>query len=45
MKGLKHQRFALDEFIKHYKMAKKANKNGDQKTVNEFFRLYVTDED
>lgn len=36
-------RFMIDEFLKHYDMAKKANSEGNQDLVNQFFNLYVTD--
>jgi len=45
LKGNSLQRFGVDEFIRHYKMAKKAHVNGDTSTVDEFFKIYVTDED
>ena len=41
MKGRKDQMYSVSEFLKHYKEAKNAFKNGDTKTVKEFFDLYV----
>lgn len=35
-------KFALSEFVKHYKQAKEAWLNGDLHTVAEFFGLYIS---
>ncbi len=35
-------RFMLDEFLKHYDMAKVAHKKCDAEMVGKFFDLYVT---
>lgn len=41
MKGRKDQVFMVDEFLRHYSMAKKAHSEGDEKTVKKFFELYT----
>lgn len=41
LKGRKDQMFMVDELIRHYEMAKKAHKDGDKETVDQFFNLYV----
>lgn len=41
----KDQRYVINEFIKHYALAKKAHLSGDKITVQDFFKLYVTGEE
>lgn len=41
MRGRKDQVFMVDEFLKHYWMAKNAHATGDNKMVSDFFDLYV----
>lgn len=38
----KYESFGVEEFLKHYTEAKEAHEKGDQQTVSEFFKLYVT---
>jgi len=41
LKGRKDHIFMVDEFLRHYAMAKKAHQEGDKKTLDEFFNLYI----
>ncbi len=45
LKGRKDQMFMVEEFIKHYQIAKKAYREGDKEPMDEFLNLYVTEND
>lgn len=45
LKGRSDQIFIVNEFIKHYQIAKLAFNSGDQEVVKQFFSLYVTEQD
>lgn len=45
LKGRRDQLYVVGEFIKHYKIAKKAHTAGNAETVKQFFDLYVTEEE
>lgn len=43
MRGNKGLRFMVEEFLKHFSMAKAALQKGDIETVKEFFALYINE--
>ena len=44
MKGRKDQVYMVNEFLRHYRMAKKAHAEGDAEMLQLFFHLYVVSE-
>ena len=44
MKGRKDQVYMVNEFLRHYGMAKKAHAEGDTEMLQLFFHLYVVSE-
>ena len=43
LKGKEDQMFMVEEFISHFEIARQANIDGKRDIVNQFFALYVTD--